>query len=404
MARLTPRGALLLVLGVGLATFGFVARQRDVVWPALFLALVPFIASALVAASLKDQAATRRVRPDRLPARHLVQVDLDVRQSGVGLGVLHLIEETVPAALGSGPAFVQPASWGPSSGSFQYTLTPALRGRYELGPVRWRTVDALGLASGSRERPERSHLVVTPTVIPLGQAQHGSGVGLSGEAAALRSGLVGPDDALIRDYRPRDDVRRIHWPSTARTGTLMVRREERAWDPSALVLLDSRRAAHRDEGPDGSFEWAVSAAASVGVHLIEAGFTVELVDASGAASVSGGSATAPGHALLDHLTDVALCDQQALSAAVDAGTRRTRAQLLVVVLGALSMTDALALSLGRRDRRLCWLMLGPSVPPDDGATAEALTLLRHDGWQVVTGAQGLGVAAAWRALDAGVRR
>ncbi|QLQ15288.1 MAG: DUF58 domain-containing protein [Micropruina sp.] len=229
-------------------------------------------------------------------------------------------------------------------------------------------------------------------------------MGLSGEAAALRSGLVGPDDALIREYRPRDDVRRIHWPSTARTGSLMVRREERAWDPSALVVLDSRRSAHRGQGPDSSFEWAVSAAASIGLHLIQAGFTVELADAAGATSSSGSVRAGHGHALLDHLTDVALTDATSLSAALEAGTRRSRAQLLVAVLGALSPTDALTLGLGRRDRRLCWTMLAPRVWPADEPAQDALAVLRQDGWQVVTNAQKLGVAAAWQALDAGVRR
>ena len=75
--------------------------------------------------------------------------------------------------------------------------------------------------------------------------------------------MVGQDDALVREYRQGDDVRRIHWRSTARWGDLMVRREEQAWDPSASIMLDSRVGAHAGRGMHNSLEWAISAAASI---------------------------------------------------------------------------------------------------------------------------------------------
>ena len=54
----------------------------------------------------------------------------------------------------------------------------------------------------------------------------------------------------------------------------MVRREEQPWESRAMLLLDTRAAAHRGEGPASSFEAAVSAAASIGVHLGRGGFSV----------------------------------------------------------------------------------------------------------------------------------
>ncbi len=52
----------------------------------------------------------------------------------------------------------------------------------------------------------------------------------------------------MREYRLGDDLRRVHWASTARTGDLMVRREEQPWQSRATVLLDTRRMAHAGIG------------------------------------------------------------------------------------------------------------------------------------------------------------
>ena len=61
----------------------------------------------------------------------------------------------------------------------------------------------------------------------------------------------------------------------------MVRREEQPWQSRATVVLDTRGSAHRGDGPASSLEWAVSAAASVAVHLVQRGFSVRLVTAPG---------------------------------------------------------------------------------------------------------------------------
>ena len=75
----------------------------------------------------------------------------------------------------------------------------------------------------------------------------------------------GEDDVIPREYRTGDELRRVHWKSTARSGELMVRREEHPWRTRATVFLDTRAVAHRGQGPASSFEWAVSAG---GVHRL----------------------------------------------------------------------------------------------------------------------------------------
>ena len=100
--------------------------------------------------------------------------------------------------------------------------------------------------------------------------------GSEGEQAQLIA-LHGEDDVTIREYRDGDDLRRIHWPATARTGDLMVRQEDRPAQRRAVVLIDPRPSAHGGSGASSSFEWAVTAAASVAVHLCDSGYAVHLV-------------------------------------------------------------------------------------------------------------------------------
>ena len=88
---------------------------------------------------------------------------------------------------------------------------------------------------------------------------------------------AGTEDVTVREYRMGDDLRRIHWRSTARTDELMVRREEQPYQSRATVMIDTRDNAHRGSGPASSFEFAVSAAASIGSHLAGQGFTLRLL-------------------------------------------------------------------------------------------------------------------------------
>ena len=86
---------------------------------------------------------------------------------------------------------------------------------------------------------------------------------------------------IPRGYRHGDDLRRVHWRSTARYGELMVRREEQPHRARCTVLLDTRRDAYFGAGPDSAFEWAVSGAASVATHMLERGYAVRLLTDTG---------------------------------------------------------------------------------------------------------------------------
>jgi uncharacterized protein (DUF58 family) len=144
-----------------------------------------------------------------------------------------------------------------------------------------RVGDPFGLVELGRAFQTTVDLTVTPRTvplptIPLSGAWTGSG---DNRPRAFASGSA--EDVTVREYRQGDDLRRVHWRSTARTGELMVRREEQPWQSRATLFVDNRVRAHRGQGIASSLEAAVSIAASIAVHLSHRGFMVRLVTADG---------------------------------------------------------------------------------------------------------------------------
>ena len=84
---------------------------------------------------------------------------------------------------------------------------------------------------------------------------------------------LGDEFLTLREYELGDDLRRVHWRSTARTGELMIRQDEARWRSRAAVVLD----VHPDGHDDESFEVAVEAAASVVARLVRLQRRVEVV-------------------------------------------------------------------------------------------------------------------------------
>ncbi|HYJ77209.1 MAG TPA: DUF58 domain-containing protein, partial [Actinomycetes bacterium] len=280
-----------------------------------------------------------------------------------------------------------------------YTVRSDVRGRYQLGPLSIRLTDPFGMCELTRAFSSRDTLVVTPPVqelplVPLAGEWTGSGESRSRSLAS-----AGEDDAGTREYRQGDDLRRVHWRSTARLGQLMVRREEQPWQARCTVLLDTRSTAHGGEGPGSSFEWAVSAAASVAVHLVRHGYFVRLVTDTGAA-FGGGDQTLDGRggdvegALLDALAVVDTSSNTSLRDASASLRRGGGDGLLVAVLGTIDPEETRLLSRLRHGSTTAVGVLldtatwGSSAVRRRAAAAGTDTegsaaLLRASGWRVM---------------------
>jgi hypothetical protein len=159
--------------------------------------------------------------------------------------------------------------------------------------------DSFGLVEISRSFSTISTLVVTPRIFELPRATAQSSWLGEGDGGMRTISAIGEDDAAPRQYQDGDGLHRVHWKSTARYGELMVRREEHQWRNSASVFLDTRRAAHAGTGPASTFEFAVSAAASIGAHLSGEGFRARLITEAGEIAPRGAK---PLHAFEDRRT------------------------------------------------------------------------------------------------------
>jgi uncharacterized protein (DUF58 family) len=204
-----------------------------------------------------------------------------------------------------------------------------------------------------------------------------------------------------REYRHGDDLRRVHWRSTARHGELMVRREEQQWQSRGTLFLDTRRSVHRGEGPGSSFEQAVSAAASIGVHLSRAGFGLRFVTDSGptAASLQSHFDGAFEGVLLDALATVQLSANRSLTAglATLSGAGRDGDGLIIAVFAELDPAEARTVAVSRRGTATCVAVLVDVT--GTGHFKAAAELLRASGWRVMTIGSAADLATAWARAD-----
>jgi uncharacterized protein (DUF58 family) len=283
-----------------------------------------------------------------------------------------------------------------------YSVRADVRGRYEIGPLVVRLTDPFGLCELTRSFPSVDKLTVTPTVVPLPSIRLAGEYTGTGDSRARSVAVHGEDDAATREYRHGDDLRRVHWRSTARVGELMVRREEQPWETRATLILDIRKGAHRGEGPTASFEWAVSAIASIAVHLSEAGYRLRLVTDQVDIDVGESDAET---SILDHLAEVKTFAKVDLGRVAERLRRRADGGLVIAVMGLLTPGDA-ELVAGLRGPNATavaflvdsttWLTLPPAQRTEaDNARAAAALRLLHSNWRVIGAAHGDKLPALW---------
>lgn len=409
---LTFRGRAFVVAGAALAGLAALLGQRDVVWLGLLLVLLPLFAALLVARTRLQLSCSRRVVPHQVAIGESLTGRIVLEKTGPApYGILRF-EDYVPRQLGVRPRFTVQSLAPHWRREFSYPLTGSTRGRFSTGPLMVRSSDPFGLAQLDRQFHATSEVMVTPRIVPLDEMRNAGGGGSRGDTRPQRLGVVGQDDVLVREYRQGDDVRRVHWRSTARRGELMVRREEQAFDPSVTVMLDSRHPVHGGHGKDSSFEWAVSAAASLSMHFLLDGYDLNLIESRGALTLVGETDVqhvTTRHNVVQKLTDISTTTEQSLAPMVDAALGSQASQLVVAVLGRLTRTEVTQLERARHNRAagLALVLDADSFAPRSERASEtereehqaAVQLLREHRWRVVTADKTMSVAQAWADLE-----
>lgn len=163
----------------------------------------------------------------------------------------------------------------PRGGTFdeRIAIPTARRGVVPVGPVRTVRADPIGLMRREIVWSGVRMLHVHPRTIAVSPLSTGFLRDLEGTPTR---DLTMSDIAFhaLREYQPGDDRRYIHWRSSAKTGTFMVRQFEETRRSRLMVLLDLAADAYDD--PD-DFELAVSTAASLGARAIRDARTLSFV-------------------------------------------------------------------------------------------------------------------------------
>lgn len=281
--------------------------------------------------------------------------------------------------------------------TLSYSLQPIKRGRWPLGPALVHSSDPLGMIWADTSVGDAEHIPVWPAVVDLS----GTAGALMGHADRVVLGARTPsaDDAALRDYREGDDLRRIHWASSARKGTMLVRSDERAGRRPATVILDLPREAR-------ALEWSISAAASIALSVLDSGHPVRLL----------GGTISPEHrqhigqrhpeAARVELLNLTL-DLHSASSAASANSQLLRAvrhsaddlvqgEVIVAVLEPVdaAVMDELA-PLGDAGR--AWAVVRAHAD-DPGPARECALALRRMGWRTAIARPGDDLASVWTRL------
>jgi uncharacterized protein (DUF58 family) len=245
----------------------------------------------------------RTLHPDRVHAGQASRVDVLVRNRGRRRTPVLILRDGVSGTPGAELllAPLEPAARIRAS----YRLPTRRRGVITVGPLEVELGDPFGLTQAAVVAAPASTLVVYPAVDDIQAASRSDGIDPHGwRTPGLQTG--GDEFHSLRPYVIGDDLRRVHWPTTARRDELTVRQDERHQQGRTTVLLDVRRAVHNEM----SFERAVSATASLIVAATLRGDEVRLVTTDGTDSGygAGGAVVA---SMLEYLAAVATTDRGA---------------------------------------------------------------------------------------------
>ena len=269
---LTTRGWALLGAGMALIVLWWLLGDQELLLAGGFCLLAQALAIGFVRAHRPTLRMGRRLGSTAVHNGDTVQVTLTLRNPGKrAVRNVTIVDEVE----GLGVANFEVAGIAPESlATATYRVMCRPRGVYRVGPCRAVSADPLGLAELPAPDGPTDTLVVYPTVerltgFPIVRGQDPT-------MAASRpehSQRGGEDFYTLREYQRGDDLRRVHWPSSARTDRLMIRQLETPWQSRALVLLDVRASVYES---NDAFETAVSGAASVVSHLVGSGFDADL--------------------------------------------------------------------------------------------------------------------------------
>ena len=372
---MTRAGACTVLAGIVMVALGAILHWRAF-WVIGLGTLLVLVAGFAVVVRPSRLVIERQIQPPRVPKHSTAIAFLTFANRGrtaTGLTVAHQLMGDVQVRT------VIPRLRRGERGSRAYRLPTRQRGIFDVGPVVVARADPFGLFRKSRRHGETERIWVYPRVLPFVALPTGLTRHLEGPSSD-----TAPAGSItfhrLRDYVVGDDLRMVHWRSSARTGTLVVKHNVDTSQPYTVVLLDQRPEWYSEE----TFESAVDVAASVLVACASDKAPVELRLTD--TSVVGGARLRDVTPLLDHLTGVQFDDNGTLKAELLKLRRASGGTSLVVVTGMLNTDDLpYVAALRRRFERLVVLSLGlPGALP-----------VRFPGVRIIQAPDADGICSAW---------
>jgi uncharacterized protein (DUF58 family) len=263
---LTRSGLGAAIAAVALAVLGWWWRYEELVVVAA--AIVAALAVAMWSARVAHAAQiVRRIATMRVARGEPVRVRYRINNTGRRRSTTATI---VDECDGETSRVEIPSVAAKDRAEVRASIQTRRRGVHQVGPWYLERHDGFGLAVGRRTSGDVGSVIVHPRVHPL-SGPYGAMHIVENEAVIRRvasdplSGFVS-----LREYEHGDDPRLIHWPTTARMGTLMLREHVELRRPEFTVVLDCAA----ESAPPADFEEMVDVAASVAVHAIRSGVDV----------------------------------------------------------------------------------------------------------------------------------
>ncbi len=267
----------------------------------------------------------QRVLPERVMAGETFSVEVSLKNSKGWLSAwMMTVKDHVTgrsADLAPEVAFIRVPPSEMQRGHYQLVLSE--RGRYEFGPVFIDTRFPLGLVERGLNLSVTARLRVYPR---LGHLQPDWKRKLQNATEQTSSqisqgGIFADEFHRLREYRPGDDVRSVHWRTTARRNELMVREHRDSRDRSLLILVDSWLPAGANQAATLDFEHALSFVTTVCVGALRNSRDSRITLAVKGATLRvwrGGSGGERIEDLLDTLADVSPSSDRKLGPLLEA--------------------------------------------------------------------------------------
>ncbi len=266
----TIRGWAALGAALALVVLWIAFGEQLLLAAASFLLLAVGVGVIHVRRTVPRVAVERRISPPQVHDgdRAIVEIAMTGRRR-----IRHVNVEDVVHGLGAA-AFTADTVDTDDPVVARYEVLCRPRGVYRVGPAAVSVRDPLAMAESGGTAGRADRLVVYPAVedlagLPIVRGQDPT----VNTSRANFSQTGGEDFFTLREYQQGDDLRRVHWPSSAKRDELMIRQLEMPWQSRALVLLDPRVGSYT--GVE-AFEHAVRGAASAMRHLFQSGFSPTL--------------------------------------------------------------------------------------------------------------------------------